>query len=555
MSTGWKRGPFRGGSLRGVLARLVLFAGLAVAVLSGVAIIGTVLSAREYRDAAQDAILQEGRADRVLIDMLSARASNDGYVITGRGDYLEPWQQARPGYEEGIEALRREVSGNPTLSLAADEVDTAALRWFAEARELVSLRRRNREEEAVARYNGDESRNLFRAYRQAQAALIVAVEDERDARLARADRRRNITIAGAALGGLLALILMTSGVRQVWRRVGRPVRAISEGVIRVTRGRLSTPVPAQKTAVRELAELVDGFNDMQSQVFQQREAIAAAARREAGQATERRLWETVQSGLLPDRLPSPRGLRIAARYQPAEKALLLGGDFYDSVRLADGRLALMVGDMAGHGAPAAARATGLRFAWRTLVAANPDPAYVLRGLNTQAANPTDRAEGLFASMLYAVVDPHGEVEYAPAGHPPPVILTPDRCAVHEPESWGPLLGVIDWADWPVTRLRLEPGDSMVLFTDGLIEARAGAELFGTDRVCEILAKDRTSAIEQRVENLVSAARRHRTTRLEDDIVVLAIERKAIPAWLSPSWGKGSASSAADADPAEAAKVS
>ena len=87
-----------------------------------------------------------------------------------------------------------------------------------------------------------------------------------------------------------------------------------------------------------------------------------------------------------------------------------------------------------------------------------------------------------------------------------MILTPTDCKVHEPESWGPLLGVIDWADWPVTKLRLEPGDSMVLFTDGLIEARAGAELFGTDRICEILEKDRTSAIEQRVENLVAAAR-------------------------------------------------
>ena len=78
--------------------------------------------------------------------------------------------------------------------------------------------------------------------------------------------------------------------------------------------------------------------------------MAAAARREAAQRTERELWETVQNGLLPARLPSVRGLKLAARYRPAERALLVGGDFYDAMTLPDGRLAVMVGDMAGHGA-------------------------------------------------------------------------------------------------------------------------------------------------------------------------------------------------------------
>ena len=527
----WRRGPFRGGSLRGVLGRLVLLTALAVLVLAAVAIVGTALAAREYRDAAQDSLLKEAAAEQVLLDMLNARAGNDGYAITGRGDYRQPYTQATSRYEDDIRVLREAVGDNAALQEAVDEVDRTANRWFAEARVLVQLRSQGRREAALDRYNSDASLLRFRAFTVAHEALIDAVDIERDERIARADRRRNITIWGAGIAGLIAVILTASAVRQLWRRVGRPVRAISEGVIRVTRGRLQTPVPGQRSAVRELAELVDGFNDMQRQVLQQREAIAAAAQREAGQATERRLWETVQAGLLPERLPSQRGLRIAARYQPAEKALLIGGDFYDSVLLADGRVALMVGDMAGHGAPAAARATGLRFAWRTLVTADPDPAHVLAGLNRQAANPSDRAEGLFASMLYAVVDRNGAVEYAPAGHPPPILLTPQGCRVHEPESWGPLLGVIDWAEWPVTRLQLAPGDSLVLYTDGLIEARAGAELFGTERVCDILNRERTSAIELRVERLLAAARRYKTSKLEDDVVVMAVERKAIPSWL------------------------
>ena len=107
--------------------------------------------------------------------------------------------------------------------------------------------------------------------------------------------------------------------------------------------------------------------------------------------------------------------------------------------LPDGRLAVMVGDMAGHGAPAAAQAAGLRFGWRTLVSVNPNPAAVLAALNAQMADPAQRAEGLFASIIYMLIDPSGSVSFAPAGHPPPFLLTADglpaaRAARHRPAA-------------------------------------------------------------------------------------------------------------------------
>ena len=101
------------------------------------------------------------------------------------------------------------------------------------------------------------------------------------------------------VAALLALIMVAIVSRQLWRRIGGPIALLSAGVGRVTRGRLSDPVPASREAVRELAELVDGFNLMQREVREERDAVAAAARREAAQKTERTLWETVQSGLLP----------------------------------------------------------------------------------------------------------------------------------------------------------------------------------------------------------------------------------------------------------------
>jgi serine phosphatase RsbU (regulator of sigma subunit) len=265
---------------------------------------------------------------------------------------------------------------------------------------------------------------------------------------------------------------------------------------------------------------------MQRQLIDERQNVAAAARREAAQQTERRLWEIVQSGLLPSSLPILAGMRIAARYQPAEPSLLIGGDFYDAKVLRDGRLALVVGDLAGHGAAAAARAAGLRFGWRTLLEVDPEPGAVMAALNAQAGGPEERAEGLFASMLYALIEPSGAVSYTAAGHPPPLLLVDDACWALNLGPGGPLLGVFDDAEWPVSRLEIPPGSTLVFYTDGLIEARKGLDLFGTERACALLVDERRVALEARIERLVEAARRHDDEHLRDDVVVLAVERIA-----------------------------
>ena len=259
-------------------------------------------------------------------------------------------------------------------------MDRTAQLWFSEAVELIRLRRQGREQEAIRRINQGLSEGRFNAFRAEHTRLLEEIERVRVDALAGNDRRGLLTFAAICVAALLTLIVVVVVSRQLWRRVGGPVALLSEGVGRVTRGRLSDPIPPSRDAVRELAELMEGFNLMQREV-QGASATpsAAAARREAAQKTERQLWETVQNGLLPERLPSVRGLRLAARYQPAERALLVGGDFYDADMLPDGRLAVMVGDMAGHGAPAAAQAAGLRFGWRTLVSVNPNPAAVLGG--------------------------------------------------------------------------------------------------------------------------------------------------------------------------------
>jgi serine phosphatase RsbU (regulator of sigma subunit)/CHASE3 domain sensor protein len=515
-----------------VLLRLVGAVAVMLAVLIGVAIAGMVVTAEEYRDGERLAVARQSASNQLLIDLLNAETGNRGYTLTGRGDYLKPYTVAKQRYDTDLERLRGLLANEPGLAQRIDAADEAAQRWFREAIDLIRLRRLGREREAIARVNQG-GVVLFSNFRAAQAGILEEVERLRDDSRASADRRRTLTLAAVGAAAILALLVIAIAARQLWRRVGGPAALLAEGVRRVAGGHFNEPVPEAPTAVRELAELTDGFNRMQRQLIGERQAVAAAARREAAQQTERRLWETVQNGLLPATLPVLAGMRLVARYQPAEPALLIGGDFYDAKLLRDGRLALVVGDVAGHGAPAAARAAGLRFGWRTLLEVDPEPAAVMAALNAQAGGPEERAEGLFASMLYALVETSGAVSYAAAGHPPPLLLVEDACTALDLGPGGPLLGVFDEAGWPVSHLEVPPGATLVFYTDGLLEARKGLDLFGPERACALLVGERRAALEARVERLIEAARRHDDEHLRDDVVVLALERVTDVAPVSP----------------------
>ncbi len=513
-----------------MLTRQVALLAAVLAVLIGVAIVGTVVTARDFRDGAEQARERQDAANDLLVEALTAQSANRGYILVARGDDLQRYTEARDRYgdlEEGtgtVGALVRALEDDPELIETAEAVDRTLNAWFDEAVELIRLRRTGREEQAIRRVNGGTGEVLFDAFRAEYQRLLDEIEAQTEETLSEADRNQTITLIAVIVAAVLALIVVAVASAHGWRRVVGPVGQVAAGVRRVAHGRFSEPVPKEEGAVTELSELVDGFNVMQSELASEREAVAAAARREAAQKTERELWETVQNGLLPERLPSTPGFRIAARYQPSERALLVGGDFYDAVLLNDGRIAVMVGDMAGHGAPAAAAAAGLRFAWRTLVSVNPNPAAVMAALNAQLATPERRLRGDFASAIYALIDTRGSVSFAPAGHPAPLVLSGNGCRPLTPNAAGPLLGVLDEEDWPVTHSALPRGATLVLYTDGLIEARNGDDLFGTERACAILHDERRSALEARLDRLVEAARRHEADTLRDDVVVLAIER-------------------------------
>ena len=183
---------------------------------------------------------------------------------------------------------------------------------------------------------------------------------------------------------------------------------------------------------------------------------------------EHRIAETLQRSLLPERLPEIDGVAMAARYLPAGRGAAIGGDWYDALELKDGRVALVVGDVVGHGLRAAATMGQLRNACRAYALIEASPSEVVARLNRLVATSGEEA---MATVLYLVLDREtGEVSFTSAGHPPPLVLSRHGPAFLEGGRSVPV-GAADPAVFRETTETLPPGSTLLLYTDGLVERR------------------------------------------------------------------------------------
>ncbi|WP_371578770.1 SpoIIE family protein phosphatase [Streptomyces sp. NBC_01314] len=203
--------------------------------------------------------------------------------------------------------------------------------------------------------------------------------------------------------------------------------------------------------------------------------LAQALSRAGAAETERELTDGLQRTMLPTLGPEIPGMTVAARYVPTGGGLQVGGDWYDMIALPSGRFALVIGDVQGHDVRAAGLMGQLRIALRAYASEGHPPDAVLsrasrflHGVTNDSA--TDCADLRFATCLYVEVDPvSGLLDVARAGHPDPAIRMADGTVLVRPTPGGLPLGIDPDADYPTTRLVLEPGETMLLCTDGLIE--------------------------------------------------------------------------------------
>ncbi|SNR23056.1 SpoIIE family protein phosphatase [Blastococcus mobilis] len=207
-------------------------------------------------------------------------------------------------------------------------------------------------------------------------------------------------------------------------------------------------------------------------------------------ATDTSLWpslpadgvEQAQLSLLPPSLPLLPDLRLSGSYHRASAVRAAGGDWYDTVALGSGRVALVVGDAVGHGVPAAGAMSRLRGAMRSSALRDPSPAAVLAALDTFAAQMED-VEG--TSVFYGVLDAGtGDLVYAAAGHPPPLVVGADGTASFLPVPPRPPLGSLPGTPTTVSRHVLDQGSTLVLFSNGAVAGPGPEASAALDRLAE-----------------------------------------------------------------------
>jgi serine phosphatase RsbU (regulator of sigma subunit) len=195
---------------------------------------------------------------------------------------------------------------------------------------------------------------------------------------------------------------------------------------------------------------------------------------------------TLQESLLPPRLPQIPGVEIAARYRFAGEGNEIGGDFYDMFETADGAWAIVIGDACGKG-PEAAALTGLaRHALRAAAVREPRPTRVLSLLNETLMGQV--AENRFLTMAYARLEPEegkAHLIVGCGGHPAPVVLRSSG-EVEMLDCPGMIVGSLPEATFSEAEVNLGPGDSIVLYTDGVLEARRDDDIFGEERLLGLL---------------------------------------------------------------------
>ncbi|MFJ4437308.1 PP2C family protein-serine/threonine phosphatase [Streptomyces sp. NPDC088923] len=255
------------------------------------------------------------------------------------------------------------------------------------------------------------------------------------------------------------------------------------------------------------------------------------ARQEADRERDRLklLNTTLQKTLLPPALANVPGLDVSAHYHIASVDEV-GGDFYDLFPLTAGTWGLFLGDVCGKGAAAAAVTSLARYSLRAAAVYNPDPAAVLANLNTVLNHEYHGTDPRFCTVVFGLLTPDRQgsgfhITLASGGHPPALLMRTDGTADYLPTPGGQLIGVLPDAHIATSAVHLAPGDTLLLYTDGLTEAHttdaSGDDRYGDDALLDFgrhlaptTASDTIGAVRELLDTF--------GTGVDDDTALLAI---------------------------------
>lgn len=256
----------------------------------------------------------------------------------------------------------------------------------------------------------------------------------------------------------------------------------------------------------------------------ERELLRAKERAEISEAHARSLASTLQQTLIPPTTPVVPGLDLAAAYRPAGDGTEVGGDFYDVFQLRDDEWVVGIGDVRGKGVHAATVTALSRYTLRAAAVSAPAPSAALHALNDALLRDETDRFCTVALLRICREDDGWQGVLSLGGHPQPLLRTADGVvtAVGEP---GMLLGVVDEPAVRDTAVSLRPGDALVLFTDGVTEARDEGEMFGERRLVESVAAH-TGSAQALTDGVLADVLRYQQGWPRDDIALVTV---AVPA--------------------------
>src|SRR5581483_10738387 len=361
------------------------------------------------------------------------------------------------------------------------------------------------------------------------AALISMPDERRDLLTPRAIHVRDPQLAGAVHALLFRPEPFGSARLQRLFRAGRPYR-LDRGHEMLepflAKGWTGAVVPVATPAETIAALTVLSFRPGRPIVADTIDAGVAIAGQAALAIDNARLYlqqkefaDTMQRSLLPRERPAVEGLEVGEVYESSAR-VDVGGDIYDFVELGGRRLAVVLGDVTGHGVEATADMAMAKFVFRSLAREHPSPGDFLAHANDVVVD--EIAPGKFITMTYLVVDAErGEVAVASAGHPSPRLVLPDG-SVQALEASGLVLGIDGGQTYEETHATLPVGATIVLYTDGVVEARRDGELYGVERLDAFVASRCGLPPRKLAEAVARDARTFAGGELTDDVAVVVI---------------------------------
>ena len=491
---------------------------LFVAILAGVVALGAAAAfvIRERDDAQlheRELSVALERVAQLGVAYTDQETGERSYALTGVATFLEPYTSGQERAALLVRQLRSTMHSRPVRQLLRATVQ-AGENWRTGAAEPeLALRDSSGQDAAAAAVVSGTGKALFEQVRAGLGALGTRLQADEEAAAQHLD---GVRVALSWLFAAIAAVAAAGAVAAAFlirRWVTRPIDALGREVRRVRAGSLDSPI--QASGPPELAALALDIDAMRGRIQQQ---LAESERSRPAVEQSAAVVLTLRSQLEPDVGALPDGWTVAATLRAAEG--VVAGDCYDLFAMKEDRLALVVVDIAGHGATEGILALRSKEVLRTALTSGQTPG---EAIETTAAQLGDMGGEVFLTAFVGVIDTaDGRIRYANAGHPPALIVSGGD--VIELRPTGPLVGLLS-PGWATAEAVVGPGHNLCAYTDGVVETRnLDNEFFGPERLVALLEGARCDEAPAVVKRCIDEVESFTPGGLRDDATIVVLCR-------------------------------